>query len=127
MISRLLRDNEINKLEDIKVDSDKRPKMTISNRAKQFAPFDALKGFREALKEKEKIKIDKKELSEERAKEINELLKNVKEGMLTTIVYYLDGEYIQLTGIVLKIEKQKRCLQIEETVICFDDIYDIIN
>ena len=33
------------------MDSDKRPKMTISNRAKQFAPFDALKGFREALKE----------------------------------------------------------------------------
>lgn len=109
------------------MDSDKRPKMTISNRAKQFAPFDALKGFREALKEKEKIKIDKKELSEDRAKEINDLLKNMKEGMLTTLVYYLDGEYIQLTGIVLKIEKQKRYLQIAERIIHFDDIYDIVN
>ena len=127
MKSRLLQDNAINKLEDIKVDSDKRPKMTISNRAKQFAPFDALKGFREALKEKEKIKIDKKELSEDRAKEINDLLKNMKEGMLTTLVYYLDGEYIQLTGIVLKIEKQKRYLQIAERIIHFDDIYDIVN
>ena len=127
MKSRLLQDNAINKLEDIKVDSDKRPKMTISNRAKQFAPFDALKGFREALKEKEKIKIDKKELSEDRAKEINDLLKNMKEGMLTTLVYYLDGEYIQLTGIVLKIEKQKRYLQIAERIIHFDVIYDIVN
>ena len=109
------------------MDNNKRPKMSISNRAKQFAPFDALKGFREALKEKEKIKIDKKELSDDRSKEINDLLKDMKEGMLITIVYYSDGEYIQLTGIIVKIEKQKRCMQIAETIIYFDDIYDIIN
>lgn len=109
------------------MDSNKRPKMSISNRAKQFAPFDALKGFREALKAKEKIKMDKKELSEERAKEISDFLRNIKEGMLITIVYYSDGEYIQLTGVVVKIEKQKRCLQIAETIIYFDDIYDIVN
>lgn len=109
------------------MDNNKRPKMSISNRAKQFAPFDALKGFREALKEKEKIKIDKKELSDDRSKEINDLLKDMKEGMLITIVYYSDGEYIQLTGIIVKIEKQKRCMQIAETTIHFDDIYDIIN
>ena len=109
------------------MDSNKRPKMSISNRAKQFAPFDALKGFREALKAKEKIKMDKKELSEERAKEISDFLRNIKEGMLITIVYYSDGEYIQLTGVVIKIEKQKRCLQIAERIIYFDDIYDIVN
>ena len=109
------------------MDSDKRPKMSMSNRAKQFAPFDALKGFREALKEKEKIKIEKKELSEDKIRKINDILKNIKEGMLITVVYYSDEEYIQLTGIVLKIEKQKRYLQIAETIIHFNDIYDIIN
>lgn len=30
------------------------PKMDRLNRAKQFMPFDALKGFREALREKER-------------------------------------------------------------------------
>lgn len=30
------------------------PKMDRSSRAKQFMPFDALKGFREALAEKER-------------------------------------------------------------------------
>lgn len=30
------------------------PKMDRLNRAKQFMPFDALKGFREALEEKER-------------------------------------------------------------------------
>ncbi len=32
----------------------KRAKMTREERAKQFMPFDALKGFREALVEKER-------------------------------------------------------------------------
>lgn len=33
----------------------KRPKMKREDRAKQFMPFDALKGFREALAEKERM------------------------------------------------------------------------
>ena len=32
-----------------------RTKMSRMNRAKQFMPFDALKGFREALREKEEV------------------------------------------------------------------------
>ena len=43
------------------------PRMERSNRAKQFMPFDALKGFREALEEKERILVPKRELSEGRA------------------------------------------------------------
>ena len=47
-----------------------RPKMDRADRAKQFMPFDALKGFREALAEKEKLVEEKKsaertELTEE--------------------------------------------------------------
>lgn len=33
-----------------------REKMDIEDRAKQFMPFDALKGFKEALRKKEKEK-----------------------------------------------------------------------
>ena len=36
-----------------------------TNRAKQFLPFDALKGLQEALREKEIQYEDRKELSEE--------------------------------------------------------------
>lgn len=44
-----------------------RIKMDRADRAKQFMPFDALKGFREALEEKEHIVVDAfgKELQEE--------------------------------------------------------------
>ena len=37
----------------------------VSDRARQFLPFDALKGFKEAIKERQKIKVEKIELSEE--------------------------------------------------------------
>lgn len=38
-----------------------RPKMDRADRAKQFMPFDALKGFREALAEKEKLFEEQKQ------------------------------------------------------------------
>ena len=109
------------------MDSNARPKMSMSNRAKQFAPFDALKGFQEALRKKEKMPVPKKELAEEKAEEINEKLKQLTTWKLITVVYYNDGEYIQLTGTVVKIEKNKRYLQMAETIIPFDDISDIID
>lgn len=48
-----------------------RVKMDRADRAKQFMPFDALKGFREALEEKEHSVVDAfgKELQEEVARE----------------------------------------------------------
>ena len=109
------------------MDSNARPKMSMSNRAKQFAPFDALKGFQEALRKKEKMPVPKKELAEEKAEEINEKLKQLTTGKLITVVYYNDGEYIQLTGIVVKIEKNKKYLQMAEIIIPIDDISDIIE
>lgn len=109
------------------MDSNARPKMSMSNRAKQFAPFDALKGFQEALRKKEKMPVPKKELAEEKAEEINEKLKQLTTGNLITVVYYNDGEYIQLTGTVVKIEKNKRYLQMAEIIIPIDDISDIIE
>lgn len=109
------------------MDSNARPKMSMPNRAKQFVPFDALKGFQEALRKKEKMPVPRKELAEEKAEELNEKLKKLTTGKMITVVYYNDGEYIQLTGIVVKIEKNKKYLQMAEIIIPIDDISDIIE
>lgn len=109
------------------MDSNARSKMSMSNRAKQFVPFDALKGFQEALRKKEKMPVPRKELAEEKAEELNEKLKKLTTGKMITVVYYNDGEYIQLTGIVVKIEKNKKYLQMAEIIIPIDDISDIIE
>lgn len=104
-----------------------RAKMPRSQRAKQFATFDALVGLRQALKEKEKIRVPRKEISEDMAEEIDRNLKSLESGKIITVVWYnnLEENYIQLTGECKKIDAQKRFIQIEKTDIYFDDIYEI--
>ena len=60
----------------------------MSDRARQFLPFDALKGFKQAIKEREKIKVDKIELSEEMANVISYKLRQVRKGMIIKVIHY---------------------------------------
>lgn len=101
-------------------------KMPIEERAKQFMPFSALKGLEEALAEKEKIVVPKIELSEDSAMELDRKMHALGCGKITTIVYYNKKEYLKLTGMVAKIDQDNRILQIVNTKISFDDIYDIV-
>lgn len=107
--------------------SSKRAKMPPVQRAKQFAPFDAVVGLRCALKEKEKIRVPKKSLSDDMAKEINGVLIALKSGDAVAVVYYNNPEqqYIRLTGITESVNTQKRRLIIGSAEINFDDIYSI--
>lgn len=106
----------------------KRPKhkMSTADRAKQFMPFSALKGLDEALKEKEKIIVPKIELSEDSIVELDRKMHLLKCGIIITVIYFFDDEYIKLTGIIAKIDINNQILQIVNTRIKFDDIYDIL-
>ncbi|MCI9126811.1 MAG: YolD-like family protein [Eubacterium sp.] len=106
----------------------KRPKhkMSTADRAKQFMPFSALKGLDEALKEKEKIIVPKIELSEDSIVELDRKMHLLKCGMIITVIYFFYDEYIKLTGIIAKIDINNQILQIVNTRIKFDDIYDIL-
>lgn len=101
-------------------------KMSVSDRAKQFMPFAALKGLPEALSAKEKIIVDKHLLTEEQESELDFRIRQLAPGAIATIIYYSDGEYIQITGRLARIDPASRLLQIVNTRISFDDIYDII-
>lgn len=96
-----------------------------ADRASQFAPFDALKGFREALREKEKIIVPKIELPEERKEELNRILSQIQPGDMITVVYFHEGVHEKITGLVSKFSKTSRSLSIVNTTIFFDDIVDI--
>ena len=103
-----------------------RPKMSIENRAKQFMPFSALRGLEQALALKEKIIVDKIELSEEMAEELDRQMHLVKKGTMVTVVYFHKDEYIKTTGMVARIEPSLRLLQIVITRINFDDIIQLV-
>jgi mannose-6-phosphate isomerase class I len=93
-----------------------------ADRAKQFIPFDALKGFKEALRAKEKIKSEKKELTEEEINEISKTLKNVNKRDIVKVIFYKNQEYIELEGMVSNIDFTLKTIKIIKEIILFDDI-----
>ena len=101
------------------------PKMDRENRAKQFMPFDALKGFREAVAEKEREITEKRELSEERKAELDLRLHAIQKGDRITAEYFRDGAYVTQTGYVTKIDKMCRVLNLEEQEVPFDALSDL--
>lgn len=96
-----------------------------AERAKIFMPFDALKGFKEALKEKEKIVVDRIELSEEEKDKLIYKLDNLKKGMLVKLVYYNLQEYIEIKGIVATINTQTKIVTIVDKKIRVEDILSL--
>ena len=102
-------------------------KMPASQRAKQFAPFDAVVGLRAALKEREKIRLPRKIIADDLLEEINRTLCSIKVGDTVTLLCYnsFEQNYIQLTGRAQKINIKYRELKIGELIISFDDIYEI--
>ena len=101
-----------------------RPKMNREDRAKQFMPFAALKGYEEALRAKEHVVVPRSELSEERLNELDEVFKRLTAGDLVECVYYsrLEENYIKITGMVSKIDRDSRLIKIVNKPILFDDI-----
>jgi membrane-bound inhibitor of C-type lysozyme len=99
--------------------------MPVSERAKQFMPFAAVKGLTEALARKEKVSVAKVELSEEMSAELNQKLYSLQKGVTAAVTYYCDGEYLKVTGIVTKPDAENRTLLIDDTRISFDDLLGI--
>ena len=60
----------------------------VVSRAKQFLPFDALKGLQEALREKEQEQEEKIELSEESLLELNNSFNKIEIGSKVKIKFY---------------------------------------
>jgi len=102
-----------------------RPRMSVENRAKQFMPFAALRGLPEALAQKEKIVVDKIELTEDMAAELDWNMRGLEVGMMVTVVYFCKDEYIKKTGIVSKLDREARVLQVVETKIDFDNLLQL--
>lgn len=131
------------------------PRMTLSNRAKIFSPFAALRGYEEeiAAEGEEHLKIAKMELSEEDKGKLSDKLLQVKKGMEVTVCFFEAdddpasfntpskpatplGRYRTIAGTVERIDPVYRELQFSTgdknalgkklpVIIRFDDILDL--
>lgn len=102
-----------------------RQKMPVSHRAKQFAPFRSLKGFEDALKQKESEFLIKKETTEEKEFFLNQQLNSIKKGEKITVTYFCNGEYVISSGILKDIDYVFKTLRIQDKVIPISEIWDL--
>ena len=94
--------------------STKHPQMSLENRAAQFAPFAALTGYNDIIKETSRLTDMKLELSEEMKDIINDKLnflnEKIKSKPIATITYFIKdkvkegGSYITVTSKIKQID-----------------------
>ena len=106
-----------------------RAPMPPSRRAKQFAPFDALKGLKEAIAAKERRPTPRRELTEYSQEQVNKALTELRKGQQVTVIFYgnLEEEELQITGTVMKVDAYWQTLQVNKVAIDFSEIYEIIQ
>lgn len=101
--------------------------MTREQRAKQFMPFDAMKGLKEALmvREERHNRVEKRELSEDTIEHISTMLGRLELGMEATIVHYRAYHDVVSIGRVKAMDFVFKYLLLDAEKIYFDNIYDI--
>lgn len=116
--------------------SEVRPRMSRTMRAAQFAPFAALTGYDDEIKETARITDCKAEIDEyvkeELNKKLTELKENSEKNPEAKITYFVadekksGGKYITVKDRIKKIDVYKRTvLLLCGTEIPVDDIYEI--
>lgn len=95
------------------------------DRARQFMPFAALKGYYELVRKQERVAQPQHQLTEEEARELSERLSALRKGELAQVTYYDTDSYVTMQGIVTRIDTVFRILRVVKTDIPFDSILGI--
>jgi hypothetical protein len=113
-------------IESIKHFEPKHTRMSMYNRAAQFAPFAALTGFYEQISDKEKIKTNRKILSSDNIDNLNRKGNYLTNGSVVNITYYKYDNYIEEKVIIKRVDNiNKRLILNNRNYIYFRDIIDI--
>lgn len=111
----------------------KYPKMSMADRAAQFAPFAALTGHKEAILEQQRTTQTKRILSNEEKLEINEkIIELINLKSKCRITYFekdktkSGGQYLKMVLSFKRIDELNKTLFFKENIqIQIDDIVDI--
>lgn len=97
-----------------------RPRMSMLDRAAQFAPFAALTGYEAVVAEAARLTDDRLELSEDMKIILNDkmqmIVDNIDKEPFVTIKYFVPdkrkagGAYVEVSGIVKEIDEYERCI-----------------
>ena len=109
--------------------------LKMTNRAKIFAPFAALVGFEDRVRNKEIEYVARRELSEEEQSYLNKVLNRISRGDRVSVKYFEIcsdheseafgrlGQYKTVSGCVRWVDAVGQRLVLEDQVIDFGDLY----
>jgi len=117
--------------------SKEHPRLSSEQRAAQFAPFAALTGYGDQVKETARITEDRIDIDDEEKQKIDlklqEIKLNLKQLPKATITYFIPdlkksgGEYVTIIGNVKKIDEYSHKLILEDkTEIPISEIIEIL-
>lgn len=93
--------------------------------ARQFLPFDGLRGYGDLLQEAEREREEKRTLSEDRAKVLNAIMSRVRRKDRLQVVFYDEDSYCTLEGTVETVDIPGRRLCLQGREIPFEDLWEI--
>lgn len=132
--------NEVHHYDDIihlpRPVSKTHPQMAISDRAAQFAPFAALTGHGDAIRETARFTDEKAELDENAKAILDEKLRMIQELLSRqpeiAVTYFqpdpkkAGGHYLTVTGTITKLNMYTQSLSMADGLqIPFDDIFEL--
>ena len=100
-------------------------RMSRLQRAKQFMPFAALKGFEVLLAAVARPKEHRVELSEDQVDELNKVLQTIHCGEWVRVVYYDKHKYTELIGPVEVLNRRLQIVSVQGVEISFRDIKEL--
>ena len=95
------------------------PKMKVSDRAKQFAPFAALTGYEDVIEDRGRVFDRRRFLSDEEKEKINSVLSALKKNDMVSMEYFAPesdddlGFYKELSGKVERIETENLVMRVD--------------
>lgn len=111
-----------------------RPRMSRQNRAKLFAPYNALKEFQPTVRAKEVLYVRRRELSEVQQERLDRQLRELKRKDTVSVTWFQPkkdglnsdrGQYISRTGTLENIDGVFQVLVLDRQSIAFSDILEI--
>jgi len=93
-----------------------------ADRAAQFMPFAALRGYYDLVRRRERVVEERHELTEEEARELNEVASRIRKGVMVEVVHYDHDAYVTTRGVVTRVDETFGVLTVVKRVISFEDI-----
>lgn len=95
------------------------------DRARQFMPFAALKGYYDLVRQCERVPEPRREVTDEAAASLSAQVMTLCKGDVVKVTCY-DGEaYVVIEGVVTQVDQTYRILTVVKRQIAFDDVWEI--